>query len=62
MTYQMALLESHMHGEEIGRREGENKLGKLIAILLQQGKNSEVQEVATNEIRRRELYKQYNIE
>ncbi len=48
-------------GRVEGRAEGETKLGRLINILLQNGKTQDAQAAATDEIRRKQLYLEYNI-
>ena len=47
--------------QELGRIEGENRLGQLISILLSNGKNQDAQDAAVNQSRRQELYQQYGI-
>lgn len=47
--------------EDRGRKEGENRMGQLINVLLRDGKSDELQKVATDESRRMELYRQRGI-
>ena len=48
-------------GRKVGREEGEGKLGRLMDILLRDGKTKEAQAAATNSDRRQQLYIQYGI-
>ncbi len=46
---------------EDGRKLGENRLGKLIKVLLEEGLDDVVKLVATDETVRENYYKKYNI-
>ena len=48
-------------GFDNGLEEGENRLAKLVALLLQNGKSDEVQTALHNSEKRNELYKLYRI-
>lgn len=48
-------------GYEQGMGAGENKLGKLIAVLLSEGKMDDIRLVSENETVREKYYKQYHI-
>lgn len=48
-------------GYSQGKVDGENRLGKLIAILMAEGKSDIVIQVSQNEDVREEYYKKYNI-
>ena len=48
-------------GKEEGREEGENKLGKLVEVLLEEGLDDIVKLVVTDETVRAEYYAKYNI-
>ena len=48
-------------GKEEGREEGENRLGKLVEVLLEEGLGDMVKLVATDERVRAEYYAKYNI-
>ena len=48
-------------GEKSGRTEGENRLGRLISILLSEGKLDEIRLVSEDEVARQEYYQRYNI-
>ena len=48
-------------GREEGRGEGEARLGRLIALLLKDGKTQDAQDAAINAEKRRQLYSQYDI-
>ena len=65
MTYELKLDDAREEGErrgrEAGREEGENKLARLMELLLRDGKNSELKEVLSNQAMRKELYSQYGI-
>ena len=56
-TMQMIREESREEGEE----NGENKMGKLIEILLSLGRTADLQKVATDRNVRHSLYKEFNI-
>lgn len=47
--------------KEEGRKEGENRLSRLMAYLLKNGKNAEAMAVTESEALREELYKKYGI-
>ena len=53
--------EAENRGYSNGFNDGEQKMGQLMDVLLRDGKNQDALEAATNEIRRTELYRQYNI-
>ncbi len=65
MTYELKLEDAREEGERKGRAEGraegETKLGRLISVLIQNGKTGELQAAATDEHRRKQLYLEYNI-
>ena len=44
-----------------GLSQGENRLSKLIQVLLKAGKNQYIDEATTNPTRRMELYREYGI-
>jgi len=48
-------------GRKLGKEEGENRLGKLIEVLLEEGLDDIVKLVATDETVRAEYYAKYNI-
>ena len=48
-------------GRKVGKEEGENRLGKLIEVLLEEGLDDIVKLVATDETVRAEYYAKYNI-
>jgi len=49
-------------GREEGRAEGEARLGKLVNLLLEQGKTEEIAKVTSDENVREEYYAAYQIE
>ena len=49
-------------GLKIGRAEGEARLGKLVNLLLEQGKTGEIAKVTSDEKVREEYYATYQIE
>ena len=49
-------------GLKIGRAEGEARLGKLVNLLLKQGKTEEIAKVTSDEKVREEYYAAYQIE
>ncbi len=55
----------HEEGREEGRKEGlikgENRLGKLISLLLSDGRIEDAQKVASNEEARKQFYREYGI-
>ena len=62
MEREDAFEDGHKLGQAKGRAEGESRLGKLIAILLQEGLTDIAQLVAVDEVARTEYYKKYNID
>lgn len=54
--------EGHAEGRAEGRAEGENRLGRLITALIDDGKNELVAQVASDAAIREEYYKKYHIE
>lgn len=48
-------------GKAIGELQGEARLGVLINRLILDGRSAEIQGVATDAEKRKELYKEYNI-
>ena len=48
-------------GYNQGKADGENRLGKLISILMAEGKTDVVIQVSENEVIREEYYRKYNI-
>lgn len=48
-------------GRKVGKEEGENRLGKLVEVLLEEGLDDIVKLVAIDETVRAEYYKKYNI-
>ena len=55
------LEDERQQGIEQGIEEGENRLGKLISILMQKGENEIVMQVVQNESLRKEYYQKYGI-
>ena len=53
-----------MHTEAIawGSKKGEQNFGKLIQILIKEGKMEEIQEVTDDAVLRESLYRKYHIE
>ena len=49
-------------GWKEGRREGEDKFGKLMAILLGAGRTSDAKKAATDRSERMRLYKEFGID
>ena len=48
-------------GKKIGRAEGENRLSRLISVLLQHGKNDEISAAVEDADMRKKLYAEYGI-
>ncbi len=48
--------------KEEGRREGEDKFGKLMEILLGAGRTSDAKKAATDRSERMRLYKEFGID
>ena len=48
-------------GIKQGIEQGENRLGMLIAILMQKGENETIMQVVQNESLRKEYYQKYGI-
>ena len=55
------ILERDQRNRNEGITQGENRLGKLMGILLGIGKNQDALNAATNPVRRMELYREYGI-
>jgi len=49
------------HGREIGEKIGENRLGQLMTILINEGKRDEVALVAKDEKARQKYYEKYHL-
>lgn len=62
MTFQELLKDEHEAGRIVGRKEGEDKLSRLISLLLAEGLVDVVGLVASNEETRIKYYKKYNID
>ena len=65
MTYAMKIEEerelAEAKGREEGRKDGKNKLARLIACLLSNGKADDVETVVKDMDKRQQLYLQYGI-
>ena len=61
MTFQELLKDEREAGRAIGQKEGEDKLSKLISLLLAEGLTNIVEVVVNNENARTEYYKKYDI-
>ena len=61
MTYQMKIAEERDEARAEGRAEGEDKLSRLIARLLEMGKNDEILSATKNATLRNQLYEKYSI-
>lgn len=48
-------------GRKEGRSEGEDKLGKLVSLLISQGRNNDIQRAAVNREARMALYEEFGI-
>ncbi|RKI99378.1 transposase, partial [bacterium D16-54] len=44
-----------------GREEGEDKLGRLVALLIANGRTGDVQRAAADKVSRNSLYEEFNI-
>ena len=62
MTFQELLKDEHEAGRVIGQKEGEDKLSRLISLLLTEGLMDVIGLVTSNEKTRLEYYKKYNID
>lgn len=60
-TMQMFKQEGWEEGRREGRNEGEDKLGKLIALLISKGREADVQKAAVSREARIALYKEFDI-
>ena len=62
---EIAIEEGKQIGEEIGRKEGEKigakQLGKLISVLLSEGRTEDAARAATDEAFRGQMYEKYGI-
>ena len=61
MTYQMKIAEERDEAWAEGKAEGEDKLSRLIAHLLDIGKNDEILSATKNATLRNQLYEKYSI-
>ena len=61
MTYQMKIAEERSEAKAEGRAEGEDKLSRLIARLLEMGRNDEILSATKNATLRNQLYEKYSI-
>ena len=61
MTYQMKIAEERNEAKAEGRAEGEDKLSRLIARLLEIGRNDEILSATKNATLRNQLYEKYSI-
>ena len=57
----MTLLMRDQENREIGEKYGENKMAKLIMLLNEDGRLSDIVRVSQDEEYRQELYKEYHI-
>ena len=53
--------EGRREGRKEGREEGEDKLGRLVSLLILKGRNEDVQKAATDKAVRANLYKEFKI-
>ena len=54
--------ENAYRGYSLGLEKGEQNFGKLIQILIKEGKMEEIQEVTDDAVLRESLYRKYHIE
>ena len=54
-------MEGRKEGQRTGQKEGEERLGRLITLLLSDGRTKEVKTAASNVVTRRKLYKEYGL-
>ena len=47
--------------ENIGRAEGENKLGELISKLMNDGRNDDALKAATDKVARKKFYEEFDM-
>ena len=57
----MTLLMRDQENQKIGEKRGEDKLAKLIILLNEDGRLSDILRVSQDEEYRQELYKEYHI-
>lgn len=48
-------------GRKAGKEEGEDKLGKLVALLILKGRTGDVEKAATDKTARANLYEEFGI-
>jgi hypothetical protein len=60
-TMKMLREEGREEGRKEGREEGEDKLGRLVSLLILKGRNEDVQKAATDKAVRANLYKEFKI-
>ena len=57
----MTLLMRDQENQKIGEKHGEDKLAKLIILLNEDGRLSDILRVSQDEVYRQELYEEYHI-
>lgn len=60
-TMRMLRQEGLEEGRKEGRSEGEDKLGKLVSLLLSKGRNDDIQKAAVDQEARMALYEEFGI-
>ena len=53
--------EGREEGRKAGKEEGEDKLGKLVALLILKGRTGDVEKAATDKTARANLYEEFGI-
>lgn len=48
-------------GRKEGEEQGEDRLGKLVSVLISKGRSEDVQRAATNKEARKRLYEEFNM-
>ena len=61
MTYQMKIAEERAEAMAEGEARGEDKLSRLIAHLIEIGKNDQILSVTQSAVLRNQLYEKYSI-
>ena len=60
-AFEDLMADCRMEGRTKGVQEGEERLGRLITLLLSDGRTKEVKTAASNVVTRRKLYKEYGL-
>ncbi len=60
-TMKMFREEGQEEGRKVGKEEGEDKLGRLVSMLILKGRAGDVEKAATDKVTRANLYEEFGI-